>query len=116
MTTKRGSLRSSQYCQASSVPTSTPDTASTTTTAASATCSADLTSPTKSVKPGVSRKLILQSLYSMGMTEVEMEILRRRSSSSKSETVAPSSTLPRRLMTPVLNRTASASEVLPDPP
>src|SRR5438093_332755 len=51
----------------------------------------------------------------MGITEVDTEIRRRCSSSSKSAVAVPSSTRPSRLVTPVLNSKASVSEVLPAP-
>ena len=47
------------------------------------------------------------------MIVVESESLRRISSSSKSETVLPSSTLPTRLVAPVKYSRASPSEVFP---
>ena len=53
----RGRVRSSQSCQTISVPTSTPEVALTVTSAASATRAAAVASPTKSMYPGVSRRL-----------------------------------------------------------
>jgi len=44
-----------------------------------------------------------------------MERRRRISSSSKSETVLPSSTRPMRVVAPLMNSIASARVVLPDP-
>src|SRR5574341_156619 len=50
------------------------------------------------------------------MIAVESESLRRCSSSSKSETVVASSTLPNRVVAPVKCKNASASMVLPELP
>src|SRR4030067_2030983 len=47
---------------------------------------------------------------------VDRDTLRRISSSSKSETVLPSSTLPTRFVAPVKLRSASPREVFPPPP
>ena len=112
----RGNERSSRWPQPNSVPTSTPETGSTSTRPASATDTAPRVSPTKSMKPGVSRIFSLCPLNSEGITDAATEILRRIASSSQSPTVVPSSTRPRRLSTPVLNNIASARVVLPELP
>src|SRR5581483_10465606 len=61
-------------------------------------------------------RLILWFAHSHGTSARERLILRFCSSGSKSETVVPSSTRPSRLMAPLANAAASASEVLPVPP
>ena len=90
-------------------------TALTTTTAASATRSEAIVSATKLGSPGVSIRLILRPSCSKEATEAPIDISRSCSSGSKSETVEPSSTLPRRLTTPASNSSASCIEVLPLP-
>ena len=99
-----------------SVCTSTPSTADTRNTARSAARSAAATSLTKSAYPGVSITLILQPSNSNGAMASDTEMRRRASSGSKSVTVLPSSTRPRRDVAPAVNRSASAREVLPAPP
>ena len=73
MTKNLGTLNFWQEAQAFSVPTWMPEDASTKMAAASAAFRAELTSPTKSNTPGVSRKLILVLLYSTGTMDREME-------------------------------------------
>ena len=68
-----GILKCLHEFQAFSVPTCTPDEASTTIAAASTALSAEFTSPTKSKNPGVSTKFIFTFLYSTGTSEVLME-------------------------------------------
>ena len=73
------------------------------------------TSPMKSAYPGVSIKLILNPFHSKGASARESDISRACSSGSKSVTVVPSSTDPRRWIVPARKRSASASVVLPAP-
>ena len=98
-----------------SVWTSTPATASTTITAASATRSAARASLTKLAIPGVSIRLILVPFHSANAVVDESVCLRAISSSSKSVTVVPSSTMPRRLTIFASNSIAETSCVLPEP-
>ena len=92
--TIRGILYFSHSSQAFSVPTSMPALPEMTMMAASATLIASSTSPTKSKKPGVSSRLILQPSHSIGIVVVLMEIPRFCSSLSKSLMVFLSSTRP----------------------
>ncbi len=112
----RGSPRCSASFHAISVCTSTPSTAETTNSARSAAWIAAATSPTKSAYPGASRTFTLWSSSSNGASASETEMLRRCSSGSKSQTVEPSSTRPRRTIAPALNSRASANDVFPAPP
>ena len=64
-------------------------------------------SPTKSINPGVSMKLSLWFFHSHGATVAYREILRLTSFGSKSETVLPSSTRPRRSVAPAVYSRAS---------
>ncbi len=70
----------------------------------------------KSVYPGVSKKLILCFFHSTGANAVLSEIFRRISSSSKSVTVFPSETAPRRLIALPWKSTASVNVVFPELP
>lgn len=112
----RGIACSSQRSHAFSVPTPGPDLPVATIRADSATRIAHCTSLSKSKKPGVSSRLILQSFHSTGATAVEIENLRRISSGSKSQTVLPSAILPTRSVAPEILSRLSTSEVLPSPP
>ena len=96
----RGSLYFSQRFQAFCVPTCTPALPETTIIAASAALTASSTSPTKSKYPGVSSTLIFTLSHGTGISVVEIEKCLLISSLSKSLTVFPSSTLPRRLVIP----------------
>ena len=116
ITTNRGRFRSSDAAHTSSVPTSTPETESSTTMPASATRMPSLVSPMKSAYPGVSRRFIFLSFHSSGSTDSLMEIWREISSSSKSDVVFPSETLPILLMAPAVKSMASESVVLPELP
>jgi hypothetical protein len=98
--TSRGSPSSSARLQSRSVWTSTPITALTTTTAASTTRSAPSASATKLGSPGVSIMFTLRPSCSNEVTAAPIDIARACSSSSKSQTVDPSSTRPSRLTTP----------------
>src|SRR4051812_546844 len=106
---------SSQRFQRRSVPTSTPMTPETHTMAPSTTRSAPRTSAWKLGSPGVSMRLIVRPSHSRWVTDAEIDIPRRRSSSSWSETVVFSVTLPSLFTVPVSNSRASTSEVLPVP-
>src|SRR5579875_1455761 len=61
-------------------------------------------------------RLILWPRHSKGATPSETLILRLTASGSKSVVVVPSSTRPCRVTAPEQKRSASASEVFPDPP
>ena len=98
-----------------SVPTCTPARPSTTINILSATRIASDTSALKSMYPGVSNMLIFLSNQVMGSTEVEIEIPRLISSSSKSLTVFPSAILPKRSVALDKYSIASAREVFPLP-
>ncbi len=111
----RGKASWSAAAQTFSVCTITPPTASTTTRAASATCSAATASLKKLPMPGVSIKLIFCLFHSAYATLADSVCLRAISSSSKSVTVVPSSTLPNRLIMLASARMAEVSCVLPDP-
>ena len=87
----------------------------TTKTAASTTRRAASVSATKLGSPGVSIMFTLRPSCSNEVTAAPMDIPRSCSSDSKSQTVVPSSTLPRRLTTPDSNRIASARLVFPLP-
>lgn len=65
--------------------------------------------------PGVSSRLTLQPSHVTGTAERWTERCRRRSISSWSETVAPSSTRPARSSAPAVRAKASTSVVLPEP-
>ena len=106
---------SSAAAQVFSVWTSTPATASTTTTAASLTRSAALASLRKFAIPGVSMMLILVLFHSAYARFADRVCFRSMASSSKSVTVVPSSTMPKRVTMPALNSMAEVSCVLPDP-
>ena len=115
MTITRGTPRRAAARQASSVCACTPSVALTTTTARSTLASAVTISPAKSAYPGVSSRFTLTPLTVKGARLVEMESWRATSSGSKSMTVVPFSTDPRRAMAPVAASSASASVVLPAP-
>ena len=106
---------SSQRRHSRSVPTSTPSTPETVTTAPSTTRSADSTSAWKLGSPGVSIRLMVRPSHSRWVTAAEIDMPRRRSSSSWSEMVLPSATLPSRLTVPDSYRSASTSDVFPVP-
>src|SRR6185437_12655984 len=60
-------------------------------------------------------RLILRSCHSRCASDAESDICRLCSSSSKSPTVVPASTVPSRLIFPAWKSIASTSEVLPVP-
>src|SRR6478752_132570 len=97
------------------VETSTPMTALTTNTADSHTRRAPSASATKLGSPGVSSRLILRPCQSKELSVAEIDICLSCSSGSASETVLWSGTLPRRVVAPASNRSASCSDVFPDP-
>ena len=113
-TTIRGSASSSAAAHTFSVCTITPATASTTTSAASATCSAARASLRKLPMPGVSIRLILVLFHSAYARLADRVCFLATSSSSKSVTVVPSSTFPKRVTIPASARMAATSCVLPD--
>src|SRR3954454_12525235 len=97
------------------VETSTPITALTTKTADSHTRSAPSASAMKEGSPGVSMRLTLTPFHSNDASAAEIDIPRACSSSSESETVVPSATVPRRFVAPASNNRASCSDVFPLP-
>src|SRR5215216_2894303 len=114
-TTTRERFPSSARFQSRPVCTSTSMTPLTTKSAPSATRSAAIASPMKPASPGVSIRLIFRSCHSQCAIEPEIDIRRRCSSSSQSETVEPPSIVPRRLTAPAWNSIASTSDVFPVP-
>ena len=97
------------------VPTSTPITPLKTTSAPSTTRSAQRASPWKLGSPGTSIRLSFRSCQSACVSESAIDITRRCSSSSQSETVVPCSIAPSRFVSPDWNSSASTSDVLPVP-
>ena len=119
MTMTRGTPRRAAARQASSVWACTPSVALTTTTARSTLARAVTISPAKSAYPGVSSRFTLTPLTVKGARLVEMESWRATSSGSKSMTVVPFSTDPRRAMDPGggqqrLGQRGLAGTVMPD--
>ena len=114
-TSTRASPSSSASFLTRAVPTSKPMTPETTTSAPSTTRSAQRASPWKDGSPGQSTRLIFRPCHSVWVSESEIETARRCSSSSESETVVPASIEPRRLTSPVWNRSASTRDVFPVP-
>ena len=115
ITMTRGSPRRAAARQTSSVWACTPSVALTTTTARSTLARAVSISPAKSAYPGVSSRLTLTPFTSKEARLVEMDSWRAISSGSKSITVVPFSTEPRRARDPVAASRASASVVFPAP-
>src|SRR3954451_24136667 len=97
------------------VETSTPMTPLTTNTADSHTRSAPRASAMNEGSPGVSIRLTLTSRHSKEASAAEIDIPRAFSSSSESDTVVPSATVPRRVVAPASNSRASCSDVFPLP-
>src|SRR3954454_15476301 len=97
------------------VETSTPITPLTTKTADSHTRSAPSESAMNEGSPGVSIRLTLTSRQSNEASAAEIDIPRAFSSSSESDTVVPSATVPRRGVAPASNSRASCSDVFPLP-
>ena len=102
-------------CHSRWVETSTPSTPLTTNTADSQTRSAPRASATKEGSPGVSIRLTLTSRHWNEASDAEIDIRRAFSSSSASETVVPSATVPNRVVAPASKSRASCSEVFPLP-
>src|SRR3954464_2656769 len=97
------------------VETSTPITALTTKTADSHTRSAPSASATNEGSPGVSIRLTLTPFHSNEASAAEIDMPRACSSSSESDTVVPSATVPKRFVAPASNSRASCSDVFPLP-
>src|SRR3954451_23557745 len=97
------------------VETSTPITALTTKTADSHTRRAPSASAMKEGSPGVSMRLTLTSRHSKEASAAEIDIPRVFSSSSESDTVVPSATVPSRGVAPASNSRASGSDGFPLP-
>src|SRR3954454_23093498 len=97
------------------VETSTPITALTTKTADSHTRSAPSASATNEGSPGVSIRWTLTPFHSNEASAAEIDIPRAFSSSSESDTVVPSATVPSRVVAPASNSRASCSDVFPLP-
>src|SRR5215216_956943 len=112
---RRATPSSDARCQSRCVETSTPMTPLTTKTADSHTRRAPSASATNEGSPGVSIRLTLTSRHWKEASDAEIDIPRAFSSSSASDTVVPSITVPRRVVAPASNRSASCSEVLPLP-
>src|SRR3954451_13598670 len=112
---RRARSSSSARCQSRVVVTSTPITALTTKMADSQTRRAPSASATNDGSPGVSRRLTLRSSHSSEDRAAEIDIWRAFSSLSASDTVVPSTTEPSRLTAPAWWRSASCSDVLPEP-
>src|SRR5215217_6671706 len=97
------------------VETSTPITALTTNTADSHTRRAPSASAMNDGSPGVSIRLTLMSRHSKDASAAEIDMPRVFSSSSESDTVVPSATVPSRFVAPASNSRASCSDVFPLP-
>ena len=91
----------------------TPSTAESTSTAPSSTVRLRSTSPKKSTWPGVSIRFTRTPLYSSEMEAARTEMPRRRSTSSQSVWVVPSSTLPAWRMLPLRSSSCSVTVVFP---
>ncbi len=113
--TTRAKPRSSARAHRRSVCTSTPTTPLTVMTAVSTTVRAAIVSARKLESPGVSIRLNVTPPRSICASVAERLSSRFFSSSSQSDTVDPSSTLPRRLTAPPRKSSASRSDVLPAP-
>src|SRR3954454_2064041 len=97
------------------VETSTPMTPLTTNTADSRTRSAPRASAMNEGSPGVSIRFTLVSRQSNDASAAEIDIPRAFSSSSESDTVVPSATVPSRVVAPASNNKASCNDVFPLP-
>src|SRR3954452_25185009 len=97
------------------VETSTPMTPLTTNTADSHTRSAPRASAMNEGSPGVSIRFTLVSRQSNDASAAEIDIPRAFSSSSESDTVVPSATVPSRVVAPASNNKASCNDVFPLP-
>ena len=87
----------------------------TTISTASTARSAAIVSPWKEGSPGVSSRLTFTPFQVRWQSDAAMLMPRRRSSSSKSQTVVPSATRPRRVVLPAAKSIASTRLVLPLP-
>src|SRR5215213_10808973 len=97
------------------VDTSTPMTPLTTNTADSHTRSAPRASAMNEGSPGVSIRLTFTSRQLNDASAAEIDIPRAFSSSSESDTVVPSATVPSRVVAPASNNKASCNDVFPLP-
>ncbi len=109
----RGTPCRSAWRHTDSLCGSTPATASNTATAPSSTRSARSTSSAKSTWPGVSIRFSRCPAQSQLTAAAKMVMPRSRSCGSKSVTVVPSCTSPRRWVSPVRNRMRSVTVVFP---
>ena len=114
-TTARGSPCSAARSHSRCVCTSIPAAALITISAESTARSAVRVSPWNDGSPGVSIRLTFTPPQVRWQSEAVMLIEWRRSSSSKSDTVVPSTTLPSRLVSPAACSIASTRLVLPQP-
>ena len=113
--TSRATPSSAARSHSRAVETSTPITPLTTKTADSHTRSAPSASAMKDGSPGVSIRLTFTSRHSNDASDAEIDIPRAFSSSSASDTVVPSATVPSRVVAPASNSKASCSDVFPLP-
>src|SRR5215218_3625282 len=113
--TSRATPSSAARAHRRCVETSTPMTPLTTNTADSQTRSAPRASAMKDGSPGVSIRFTLTSRQSKEASAAEIDIPRAFSSSSESDTVVPSATVPSRVVAPASNSRASCSDVFPLP-
>src|SRR5215212_2757001 len=113
--TSRATPSSAARAHRRCVETSTPMTPLTTNTADSHTRRAPSASATKDGSPGVSIRLTFTSRQSNDASAAEIDIPRAFSSSSESDTVVPSATVPSRVVAPASNNKASCNDVFPLP-
>src|SRR5215203_12972 len=113
--TRRATPSSEARAHRRCVETSTPMTPLTTKTADSHTRSAPSASAMKDGSPGVSIRLTFTSRQLKDASAAEIDIPRAFSSSSESDTVVPSATVPSRVVAPASNSRASCSDVFPLP-
>src|SRR3954454_5114358 len=113
--TSRATPSSAARAHSRWVETSTPITPLTTKIADSQTRSAPSASAMKDGSPGVSIRLTFTSRHGNEASAAEIDIPRAFSSSSESDTVVPSATVPSRVVAPASNSRASCSDVFPLP-
>src|SRR4051794_13610630 len=113
--TRRATPSSAARAHRRWVETSTPMTPLTTNTADSHTRSAPRASAMNEGSPGVSIRFTLVSRQSKDASAAEIDIPRAFSSSSESDTVVPSATVPSRVVAPASNNKASCNDVFPLP-
>src|SRR5215216_7999571 len=113
--TRRATPSSDARCHSRCVEISTPITPLTTNTADSHTRRAPSASAMNDGSPGVSIRLTLMSRHSKDASAAEIDMPRVFSSSSESDTVVPSATVPSRFVAPASNSRASCSDVFPLP-